>query len=243
MAESMGRGATTYLHHFIAAASYVSNTSGVFKAYHNGWGGSTETAHYRILSKLTLSPPPLCDNGLDNLVTRTDAQLLVENWNDIVGAHCDVVYLDPPYNQHPYGSNYHMLNTIALYDSPEVPTIADGKSAIRTDWRTERRSAYNTTTLARSALEQLIDACPGRWVLMSYSTDGNIPLDALFTSAAARGAVSVETVKYKRYRVSTQRMSPKSHNVEFVMILDRHAHPNLFNAQACLDQIVAAELA
>ena len=32
----------------------------------------------------------------------------------------DLVYLDPPYNQHQYGSNYHLLNTIALWDKPEI---------------------------------------------------------------------------------------------------------------------------
>ncbi|WP_436404851.1 DNA adenine methylase [Campylobacter jejuni] len=31
----------------------------------------------------------------------------------------DVVYLDPPYNQHPYSSNYFMLNLIANYKKPE----------------------------------------------------------------------------------------------------------------------------
>ena len=31
----------------------------------------------------------------------------------------DILYLDPPYNQRQYSANYHLLNTIALYDNFE----------------------------------------------------------------------------------------------------------------------------
>lgn len=37
-------------------ACYTSNTSGVFKGFHNGWGGQTKTALYRILSRFQLKP-------------------------------------------------------------------------------------------------------------------------------------------------------------------------------------------
>ena len=35
----------------------------------------------------------------------------------------DIAYLDPPYNQHPYGSNYHVLNTVAVWDKPAGPAL------------------------------------------------------------------------------------------------------------------------
>ena len=40
----------------IYAVSYASNTSGLFKGFHYGWGGKTVTALYRIRAKLTISP-------------------------------------------------------------------------------------------------------------------------------------------------------------------------------------------
>jgi len=221
----------------LSAACYVSNTSGVFKAYHNGWGGNTGTALYRILSGLTLSPPPLLDNGCQNIVTRIDALSCARNLCEIAGARCDIAYLDPPYNQHPYGSNYHLLNTIALNDKPEVPSIDVGKSAIRTDWRNLRRSAFNHTACALAELENIVDAISSRWVLLSYSTDGNIPLAALLESLARRGTLTVEAHRYKRYRVSAQRMSKRSHNVEFVLILDRYAGPAPSSADQCAHRI------
>lgn len=208
------------------AASHVSNTSGLFKAYHHGWGGRTGTALYRILSDVRLAPPILMDNGLDNRVTQMDAQALAEGWGAIVGPPPDIAYLDPPYNQHPYGSNYHLLNTLALWDKPAVPPFGPGsKSAIRTDWRLERCSAFNHAGEALAALCRLVDALPARWVLLSYSTDGSIPIAALLDALTRRGATWVLPCRYKRYRVSAPRMSARSHTVEFVLALDKSQAP------------------
>lgn len=208
------------------AASYVSNTSGVFKAYHHGWGGQTGTALYRILSEIRLTAPVLLGNGHANFVTRLDAADLARSWAEIAGMSMDIAYLDPPYNQHPYGSNYHVLNTIALWDKPDVGPIEHGsKSAIRTDWRTERRSKFNHSQTALPELLRLVDALPSRWVLLSYSTDGNMPLADLLDGLAARGGVEIVTRRYKRYRVSAQRMSPRPHTVEFVAVLDKRSKP------------------
>ena len=186
------------------AVSYVSNTSGVFKGFHRGWGGRTGTALYRILSDLCLCPPVFFDNGRDNEATQRDAQALAA---ELHGQPVDIAYLDPPYNQHPYGSNYHVLNTVALWDKPAVSPTVTGrdKSAIRTDWRTARRSAYNHRTSALAAYQTLLETIEARHILTSYSTDGTIPLPDLLAAAAARGRLECVWDPYKRYRVSAQR--------------------------------------
>lgn len=200
-------------------ACYNSNTSGVFKAFHNGWGGRTGTALYRIAGDLTLAPAVLYDNGLRNKVFCEDAQVVARR---LGAASVDVAYLDPPYNQHPYGSNYHVLNSIALWDKPDVgPTITHGnKSAIRTDWRTERRSAYNHSKEASQAYTRLLDTLNARFILTSYSTDGSIPLEELLAANVSRGNTTVVMRGYKRYRVSTQRFSQKPLNIEFIVVTD-----------------------
>ncbi|HEX8914081.1 MAG TPA: DNA adenine methylase [Humisphaera sp.] len=214
---------------FVYAVSYASNTSGVFKGFHNGWGGRTGTALYRIRGRLTLSPPVLFDNAQANVALREDAASLAGRLADACGGRPEVAYLDPPYNQHPYGSNYHVLNTVALWDKPPVtPTIISNgisrnKSAIRTDWRTERRSPYNHAADALPAFRRLLESIDARWVLASYSTDGNMPLSGVAEALCARGAVTVFPERYKRYRVSTPRYSPRSHTVEFVAAVDTHA--------------------
>jgi adenine-specific DNA-methyltransferase len=203
-------------------ASYTSNTSGVFKGFHNGWGGQTGTALYRIKSRLMLAPAVFYDNKRKNEVFCRDATELAR---DVDFKGPAITYIDPPYNQHPYGANYHVLNSIALWDKPELPRTfgKHNKAAIRTDWRTERRSKYNYKGQAPEAYEELLDAAPTGWLLTSYSTDGNIPLESLVRAACKTGATSVVTQSYKRYRVSRQRFSEKPLNVEFVLVTKKGA--------------------
>ncbi len=233
----------------IYAVSYASNTSGVFKGFHNGWGGKTATALYRIRGRLTVAPPILHDNGQTNIACQADAQQLAGNLADIAGGPADIVYIDPPYNQHPYGSNYHVLNTVTLWDSPPLSTsiLIDGKvtdkSAIRKDWRTARRSPYNSRTAATAAFGELIERLTARWALVSYSTDGNIPLAGMLGILAARGDLHVFTQAYKRYRVSAPRMSRKSHNVEFVAAVDLAGKPSTGRVGQIVDEILRQEAA
>jgi adenine-specific DNA-methyltransferase len=202
-------------------ACYRSNTSGVFKGFHNGWGGQTATALYRIATDLWLDMPVFCDNGQENVVFREDAQTLAERLSP---REVEIAYLDPPYNQHPYGSNYHVLNSVVLWDKPPLPQqITRGtKAGIRLDWRTDRRSAYNYKEEAAKAYRRLLTAVNARYILTSYSTDGMIPLEELLQSNVERGQVSVVMQGYKRYRVSSQRFSQKPMNVEFVLVVDAH---------------------
>ncbi|MBD51628.1 MAG: DNA methyltransferase [Euryarchaeota archaeon] len=202
------------------SVSYVSNTSGVFKGFHRGWGGSNGTAQYRICSDIELRPAILFDNGEKNISTREDAGKLVLELTNILGEIPDIIYLDPPYNQHPYGSNYHVLNTVTLWDKPDFPKkITRGtKSAIRLDWRTDRRSAYNSQRRAAQEFQELIDNITAKFILTSYSTDGNIPLEEMMNILGSKGSLSVVKREYVRYRVSPTRLSPKPRNVEFVVI-------------------------
>ena len=212
---------------FMYSASYVSNTSGVFKGFHRGWGGSNGTAKYRICSDIILRPPILYNNFKENISTRQDAGVLVNRLTEILGKTPDIIYLDPPYNQHPYGSNYHVLNSITLWDKPDFPEkITRGtKSAIRLDWRTERKSAYNSRLKAVQEFQELIDNISSKYILTSYSTEGNISLIEMMSILGRKGSLEVVKREYVRYRVSPTRLSPKPRNVEFVVITDTRAVP------------------
>lgn len=212
---------------FMYSASYVSNTSGLFKGFHRGWGGSNGTAQYRICSDIILRPPLLFNNEKENISTREDAGILVKKLPRILGDIPDIIYLDPPYNQHPYGSNYHVLNSITLWDKPKFPEkITRGtKSAIRLDWRTERKSAYNSRLKAVQEFKTLIEDISSKFILTSYSTEGNIPLEEMMKILGAKGSLNVVKREYVRYRVSPTRLSSKPRNVEFVVITNTSDKP------------------
>jgi adenine-specific DNA-methyltransferase len=220
------------------SVSYVSNTSGVFKGFHRGWGGSNGTAQYRICSDISLKPPILFNNDKNNISIREDAGVLVNRLTEILGKIPDIIYLDPPYNQHPYGSNYHVLNSITLWDKPDFPEkITRGtKSAIRLDWRTERKSAYNSRPKAVQEFQELIDNISSKFILTSYSTEGNIPLNDMMKILGSKGTLRVVKREYVRYRVSPTRLSPKPRNVEFVVITDTNGKPE---SKEIIDSIIA----
>jgi adenine-specific DNA-methyltransferase len=199
-------------------ASWLANTSGVWKGFHSGWGGSNGTALHRILADLRLTPARFLDNGRRHHVLAVDALHLA----DALPTRADVVYVDPPYNQHPYASNYHVLNSLVLWDKPELPppTQRGWKAGIRADW-TERRSPFNSRLAAANAFATLLQRLDAPHVLVSYSTDGTIPLDQLVRIAGEHGSLAVHSRSHKRYRTSPTRPSPRPQTVEFVLRIDR----------------------
>ncbi len=221
-------------------ASWLANTSGVFKGFHAGWGGKNGTALHRILANLTLRPLRFLTNGRSHRVTALDAAQLGA---DLVahGQRADVVYLDPPYNQHPYASNYHVLNSLVLWDKPPLPppTTRGQKAAIRSDW-TLRRSAFNHRATALAAYQELLQRFDAPYLITSYSTDGIIAVDDLVAANAAHGELQVFCRSYKRYRTSPTRPSPRPRNVEFVLLCRRQGDRRRGAAEAVLDAIDAA---
>lgn len=78
----------------------------------------------------------------------------------------DLAYIDPPYNQHPYGSNYFMLNLINGYVRPlEISPV----SGIPVDWN---RSSYNKRNLASKAFMEMIYVIKAKYLLVSYNSEG-----------------------------------------------------------------------
>jgi adenine-specific DNA-methyltransferase len=170
-----------------------------------------------------LSPAIYYDNGQQNMAICGDAGMS----STTIAA--DIAYIDPPYNQHPYGSNYHILNSVTLWDKLQIPAelTRGNKSAIRTDWRTLRRSAYNKLGDAIAAYQQLISNADAKHIITSYSTDGLMKVEDMLEINCSRGAVQLFMQEYKRYRVSPTRTSKKPLNVEFVIVTDTTKPANI----------------
>ena len=202
-------------------AATHTNTSGVFKAFHKGFGGHGGDALKRILAPIRLVPPPLIDSDMPCRIFRQDAALLAGS-PDVRGA--DAAYLDPPYNQHQYGSNYHLLNTIAVWDKRPAPLefeangVLKEKAGIRKDW-TLTRSDYCSAPKAAKAFGELLAGLDAEHILVSYSTDGIIPWKELREICASRGDVSIVTNEYVTYRGGKQSDGRKNVNIEFILTI------------------------
>jgi adenine-specific DNA-methyltransferase len=198
------------------------NTSGVFKAFHKGFGGHNRDALKRILTPIRLKIPPLIDFGYPVHVYMENANTLVRK-EELNGM--DIVYIDPPYNQHQYGSNYHMLNSIALWDKIPAPLDLDEKgtlkvkAAIRKDW-VNTRSEYCYAKSAEEAFTDLIKNISSRFILISYSTDGIIPFENMKKICTQKGRISIVTNEYTKYRGGKQSNGRLNTNIEFILIID-----------------------
>ena len=108
----------------------------------------------------------------------------------------DLTYYDPPYNQHPYGSNYFMLNILANKDDIE---IQDGVSGIAKNWN---KSAYNVKTKAIESMDDLIKNTQSKYILISYNNEGIIPYETFKQILEKYGKVSLLQKDYNTYRGS-----------------------------------------
>lgn len=201
-------------------AATQANTSGVFKAFHKGFGGHGKDALGRILSPIRLAPPPLIDGPDASVVRRMAAGDLLRNYQG------DLTYLDPPYNQHQYGSNYHLLNSIAFWDFPEPGKDLDrlgrlkDRGGIRKDW-IKTRSAFCSPRTVRASFEEVLGACRSRCIALSYSDDGLLPLQELQELLEKQGRVSLYVSDYTVYRGGRQSPTKKGINLELLFLLDR----------------------
>ena len=177
------------------AVSYVSNTSGVFKGFHRGWGGATGTALYRIQSSLRLSPPILFDNGRDNRITALDAQSLAEQLAEGERGG-DIAYLDPPYNQHRYFTNYHIWETLVAWDLPEHYGVACKRTDARDD---ATKSVFNSKRTMPQALAKVVNDIDCRLMIISYNDESWIALDQLEAMCEKFEAVTSLAFDSRRY--------------------------------------------
>jgi adenine-specific DNA-methyltransferase len=216
----------------IYEAATHANTSGVFKAYHKGFGGHGRDALGRILSPMRLEQPLLW-GGPPSETGKEDASSFCSRRS------ADLCYLDPPYNQHQYGSNYHLLNTIARWDRPPVrdDRTEDGSllfaAGIPSGW-SESRSAFCSKKTASAAFRDLISSVDARAIALSYNTEGLVPAEELFDILSDRADVRLRSLDYVKYRGGRQSASRRSHNSEILFLARRRERPGRSAGEAGL---------
>lgn len=179
----------------LSQASMYANTSGVFKGFYKNkegigqFGGTFKNALPRIMRNIEIAPPVISRITCKSNIYRKDANALVRDLEPV-----DVAYLDPPYNQHPYGSNYFMLNLLCDYHRPtEVSSV----SGIPKDWN---RSLYNKPQHSEGALFDAVENVRAKFVLISYNSEGFIKHDRFLSELSGLGEVSVMDTRYNTFR-------------------------------------------
>ena len=206
-----------FLGPLLSEASVHANTAGVFKGFYKDastgvgkFGGRKGDALCRILGDIRLEKPVLSRFSCEAEVLQGDAAEVASRLPDL-----DLAYLDPPYNQHPYGSNYFMLNLLVDYEEPEAISRVSG---IPRNWR---RSAYNRQGEAATALEALVEALRARFVLVSFNSEGFIAQEEMLGLLGRHGKVGVVERKYNAFRGSRNLSGRGLHVSEYLYVLEK----------------------
>ena len=201
----------------LSEASIHANTSGVFKGFYKNrltgigqFGGSGRDALSRILGEITLEVPILSNFECEYLVYQEDANELAKKLKNI-----DLVYLDPPYNQHPYGSNYFMLNLITTYRQPERVSRVSG---IPVDWR---RSGYNVKSKSLALLEDLVYSIDANFVLISFNNEGFISLEKMTNMLSNIGKLDLTEIRYNAFKGSRNLYNRSIYVNEYLFLLEK----------------------
>jgi len=201
----------------LSEASIHANTAGVFKGFYKNrhtqigqFGGSGSDALLRILGAINLEVPVLSMFECEYDVLQEDANIAAQGLKDL-----DLAYIDPPYNQHPYGSNYFMLNLLVRYKRPEHLSQVSG---IPTNWR---RSGFNVHGKAYSLLRQLLKAINAPFLLVSFNNEGFISPEQMRAALGGLGSVEVFETKYNAFRGSRNFDNRPIHVTEQLFLVER----------------------
>ncbi len=205
-----------FLAPLLTEASVKNNTSGVFKGFYKNsktgigqFGGNDENALSRIKRDIDLPFPVFSNYNCDVEVYKEDANELVKKL-DLV----DLIYMDPPYNQHPYGSNYFMLNLIDKY---EIPKEISKVSGIPKDWN---RSKFNQSREALKTFENLCKNAKAKYLLISFNNEGFIKKEEMINMLSKIGKVTIMEKKYNTFRGSRNLNNRDIHVKEFLYLVE-----------------------
>lgn len=207
-----------FLAPLLSEASIHANTAGVFKGFYKNsetgigqFGGRKSDALQRILGNIELPFPVFSRFSSQVRVYRGDAGQVAPQVHDV-----DLAYLDPPYNQHPYGSNYFMLNLLVDYQPPRDISPVSG---IPKGWN---RSSYNKKILAYEALEKLVRDLNARYIMVSFNSEGFIGQTQMESLLKQYGRLETLQVRYNTFRGARNLRQRDIHVHEFLYLLEKH---------------------
>lgn len=161
------------------AADRVDSTCGIQMAYLKKW------AHRSNLD-LRLRVPELTEGkGSATRMTALDC---------LATSKATITYLDPPYNQHSYLGNYHIWETLVLWDEPDVY----GKARKRVDTKT-RKSKWNSKVAVHAEMVETLRSVTSPYVLLSFNNKGYLSKSEIEEALDKDFNVQVREISHPAY--------------------------------------------
>lgn len=145
--------------------------------------------------------------------------IYINRIEDIIhNIHCDILYLDPPYTQNQYGTQYHLLETLVLNDNPSISPITGSRPTgpLRSDWSKEIPSHI--------LLDTIIAKTQAKYIILSYNNDGFMSKDYIESTLKRYGipeTYDCKIINYKKY--NNFKCQGKEGHVEYLFFIKKRA--------------------
>jgi adenine-specific DNA-methyltransferase len=188
----------------IESVSVVSNTAGVYGAFLKHW--DSRAIKPIEFKKVVVSA------SLHN-----ETEFLNSRLEDIISEiSCDILYIDPPYTQNQYGTQYHLLETLVLYDNPSISNITGSRSTtpMRSDWSKDYKSHI--------LFDKILAKTKAKYIVFSYSKDGFMTKSFIEASMKRYGKADTYICKKISYRKYTNfKSKEKNDHFEYLFFVER----------------------
>lgn len=164
----------------IESISKVANVAGVYGSYLKMWDPRA-IKPMNFIKVEQINKNQLFENEVYN-------KNIEELINDISG---DILYLDPPYTKNQYSVQYHLLETIALYDEPELK----GKTGCRNT--SMQTSKFSKAGEVHIEFEKIIAKAKFKYIILSYSSDGIMSKE--FIESVMKRYGKPETFEFRKF--------------------------------------------
>jgi adenine-specific DNA-methyltransferase len=186
----------------LEGADRIANTASIYGAY-------LKKIKASAARQILLKPSEIKTTKNIHEVYQEDSNTLIKR---ISG---DVLYLDPPYNARQYGANYHILNTIAKYDT----FVPKGKTGLPNYYKSD----YCSKKQIKNAFAQLIEDAQFPYIFLSYNNEGLMSPLEVRSIMDRFGKYSLVTKQYRRFKAdkTENRNHKASETLEFLHILEK----------------------
>ena len=176
---------------------FISNISGTYGAF-------LKIDDPRMSKTFTIKVPELIKSKKSHKCYNTDSNELIKKIT------CDVLYVDPPYNHRQYAPNYHMWETVAVWDKQ----LLDSMTGLRP--YNDQKSLYCMKGKCVKAFEDLIENASCKHILFSYNSEGIMSDEQIKKILSNKGKVKRYTQGYRRFKSNSKSKSAKKHIKEFL---------------------------
>lgn len=165
----------------VESVPFYANISGVYAAFLKNYDP-------RALKRFEIKSISFYPGTKKHIVYNQNSMKLVSKLN------ADILYLDPPYNERQYAPNYHLMETIARYDSPQIRGVTGMRNY------DDQKSDFCNKNNALKALDEIAKTAKYKYLILSYNSEGIMPEESIMSTLKKYGEVVLQNGDYLRFK-------------------------------------------